>query len=238
MTEKIEIDLREIGRGLVKRAWLIVLCAVLLGAAFLLYTYVAVTPMYKASVTMYVNNNYEAQSDALSSGDLAVALRLVNSYVELVQRDVVLEEVARAVPSYGLSADSLRGMVSANVVKDTEIFTITVVSSDPYMARDVANTIAHIAPNVISAIIPGSRATLIDDAPLPRSPYSPNYATNTLLGVVAGALLATIAILVYMQFDVHVKNEAILESICKAPVLGVIPDFAETIKIPSKKARK
>ena len=79
MTEKLEIDLREIGKGLLKRAWLIVLCAVVLGAAFLFYTIGFVTPMYQASVTLYVNNNYEAQSDALSSGDLAVALRLVNS---------------------------------------------------------------------------------------------------------------------------------------------------------------
>ena len=238
MTEKMEIDLREIGRGLLKRAWIIVLCAVLMGAAFLFYTIGFVTPMYKASVTLYVNYNYSSQSDALSSGDLAVALRLVNSYVELVQCDVVLEQVARALPTRNLTESNLRGMVSAKVVDNTEIFVVTVVSPDPYLSADVANTIAEVAPGVIAKIIPGSRATLIDDAKVPTSHFSPNYAANTILGVIAGALLATVAVLVYMHFDVHVKNEAILESICKVPVLGVIPDFAETIKIPGKKARQ
>ena len=238
MTEKLEIDLREIGRGLLKRAWLIVLCAVVLGAAFLLYTVGFVTPMYKASVTMYVNNNYEAQSDALSSGDLAVALRLVNSYVQIVQRDVVLEKVAAELPGRKLTEGMLRGMVSASVVNDTEIFVVTVESSDPILSAEVANTIARVAPEVISEIIPGSRASLIDDAKVPTTHSSPNYLTNTLLGVVAGAVLATIAILIYMQFDVHVKNEATLESICKVPVLGVIPDFAETIRNPGKKVRR
>lgn len=238
MTDRIEIDLREIGRGLLKRAWLIVLCAVVLGAAFLFYTIGFVTPLYKASVTLYVNNNYESQSEALSSGDLAVALRLVNSYVELVQRDVVLEQVANALPERNLTEGKLRNMVSAKVVDDTEIFVVTVASPDPILSTDVANTIAHIAPEIIAKIIPGSRATLIDDAKVPSTHSSPNYLANTLLGAVAGAAVAVVALLVFMHFDVRIKNEVALEEICKVPVLGVIPDFAETAKLPGKKARK
>lgn len=235
MTEKLEIDLREIGRGLLKRAWLIVLCAVVLGAAFLFYTIGFVTPMYQASVTLYVNNNYEAQSDALSSGDLAVALRLVNSYVEITQRDVVLDKVAEALPDLNLSAGALKGMMDVKVAGETEIYTVTITSPNPYMSADIANTVAKVAPEVIGKIIPGSRATLIDAAKVPTTRSSPNYVTSALLGVVVGTVLATVAILVYMHFDVHVKNEATLESICNAPVLGVIPDFTETIKKPGKK---
>lgn len=238
MTEKIEIDLREIGRGLLKRAWLIVLCAVLLGAAFLFYTIGFVTPLYQASVTLYVNNNYEAQSDALSSSDLAVALRLVNSYVEITQRDVVLDKVAEALPELNLSAGALKGMVSVQVVGETEIYTVTVTSANPHMSADIANTIARVSPEVIGQIIPGSRATLIDAAKVPVARSSPSYTSSAILGAIAGAFLATVAILVYMHFDVHVKNEADLEGICKVPVLGVIPDFAETIKNPGKKVRR
>ena len=133
MTEKMEIDLREIGRGLLKRAWIIVLSAVVLGAVFLFYTIGFVTPMYQASVTLYVNNNYEAQSDALTSGDLAVALRLVNSYVEIIQHDVVLDEVAKALPELKLTSGSLSGMVSASVVGETEIFRVVVTTANPHM---------------------------------------------------------------------------------------------------------
>lgn len=238
MSEKLEFDLREISRGLLKRAWIIVLSAVVLGAAYLFYTISFVTPLYQARVTMYVNNNYETQSDALTSSDLAVALRLVNSYVEIIGHDVVLDEVAAALPNRGLSAGSLSGMVSAQVVGETEIFTVTVTSADPQLSADVANTIARVAPDIIAEIIPGSRATLIDAAKVPGGRCSPSYTSSAIVGMFAGGMLATIAILIYMHFDVHVKNESTLESICKAPVMGVIPDFAETIKRPSKKVRR
>lgn len=240
MTEKIEFDLREIGRGLLKRAWIIVLSAVLLGAAFLVYTIGFVTPMYQANVSLYVNNNYETQSEAMSSSDLAVALRLVNSYVVIVQSDVVLDKVAEApeLADLNLTTDSLKSMVSAQVVEETEIFQITVTSDNPQKSARIANAVAQIAPGVIQEIIGGSAATPLNYAKVPTTRSSPNYVLNALLGVVVGAVLATIAILIHMHFDVHVKTEAMMESICNVPVLGVIPDFAETTRKPTRKGRR
>lgn len=240
MTEKIEIDLREIGRGLLKRAWIIVLCAVVLGAGFLVYTIGFVTPMYQADVTMYVNNNYETQSEALSSNDLAVALRLVNSYVVIVQSDVVLDAVAEApeLADLNLTAAALKGMVSAEVVDETEIFKITVTSDNPHKSARIANAVAQVAPSVIKEIIPGSASTPLNYAKVPTTRSSPNYVLNALLGVVVGAVLATVAILIHMHFDVHVKTETMMENICNVPVLGVIPDFAETTRRPTRKGRR
>lgn len=237
MNETVEIDLREIGMLLLKRAWLIVLCAVLLGGMALGYTVNFVTPMYQATTTLYVNNNteYENSSNKVNSTDLAVALRLVNSYVDIVRREVVMSAVIDKL-QMNISPAALRGMVSAQVQGETEIFSVTVTSPNPQMSADVANAIADVAPGIISGIISGSQAKVIDYARVPSGRSSPNYSTSAMLGALIGAAVAILFIILADRMDVRLKNEEDLEKLCGVPVLGVIPDFADDKK-PAKKER-
>lgn len=238
MNETLEIDLREIGRLLLKRAWLIVLCAVLLGALALGYTANFVTPMYTATTTLYVNNNTEEEleSSKVNSTDLAVALRLVNSYVDIVRREVVMKAVIDKL-QMNVTPAQLRSMVSASVQGETEIFSVTVTTPNPQMSADVANAIADVAPGIISGIISGSRATVIDYAQVPTGRSSPNYSTSAMLGALVGAVLAVLAVILADRMDVRLKNEQDLEKLSGAPVLGVIPDFTEDKKAVKKVRR-
>ena len=241
MTEKVEIDLKEIGRGLLKYAWLIVLCAVLVGAAVLFYTRNFVTPVYQSGVELYVNHKYDPDENTMSSNDYAVALRLVNSYARFVKTDVVLERVLERIPTLEMSTGQLASMISTEVVEDTEVLLVKVRSPHPQMSADIANVIAEEVSNAALEynFAGGSSAACYSKAKPNQAPVSPNYVSSTILGLFVGAMLASVAILVSMCFDVHVKNEKTLEEICKAPVLGVIPDFAEMSKgKPTKKVRR
>lgn len=236
MNETVEIDLREIGSLLWKRAWLIILCAVLIGGMALAYTVNFVTPMYTATTTLYVNNTgYDSDNNKVDSTDLAVALRLVNSYVDIVQREVVMNAVIEKL-QMNISPTALQSMVSAQVQGETEIFSVTVTTPNPQMSADVANAIGELAPGIISGIISGSQAKVIDYARVPSRRSSPNYLTSALLGAVAGALLAVVAIILSDRMDMRLKTEEELEKITEVPVLGVIPDFAEESKA-TRKAR-
>lgn len=239
MQETVEIDLREIFSALLKKAWLIILCAALLGTAMLAYTANFVAPTYNATATFYVNNNTNTESEGggVSSTDLAVALRLVNSYVDIVKRNVVMSAVVEKL-QMNISPSQLSSMVSAQVVGETEIFTVTVTSADPQMSATIANTIAEVAPDIISGIISGSRATVIDYARVPTGRSSPSYTTSALLGAMIGALLAVVFIFIQNRLDVHVKTEEMLSQLCGAPVLGVIPDFADNAGKSRKVRRK
>lgn len=238
MNETIEIDLREIGKTLLKRAWLIVLCAVITSIAFFIYTKSFVTPMYTAKLSFYVSNiTADSTGGGVASGDLAVALRLVNSYIELLEDDVVLDQVSAKLNGQ-VTSRQLRSMISATVVGDTEIFSVTVTSPNPEMSADIANALGEVAPGTIQSITAGGTATPIGKAKVPTARSSPNYMTSAMLGAMIGAVLAALAILVAMHFDVHIKNEETLEKICNAPVLGFIPDFAEVSKNASKAAKK
>lgn len=228
MNETRVIDIKDLAKDILKRAWIIVLCGVLCAAITLVYTRNFVTPTYLASVTMYVNNNAD-NSDTVSSSNLAVALQLVKTYVNIVYSDTVLDKVVDQT-GFNLNADQIRGMMVAQVIDETEMFTVNIISPDPQMSADIVNAIASIAPTEISKIIQGSSAKVVDFAKVPTKQYAPNYTSNTIFGGAIGAALATVVITLFILSNNRVRNEKDLMAICNIPVLGTIPDFTECAK--------
>lgn len=225
MKEPVELDLKEIFESLKKRIWLIVLSAVLAGVLVFSYTALFVTPLYSAQISVYVNNK-TVNSSGISSSDLSVALKLVNTYVHILQDDAVLEDVIEEA-QLKYTPEQIRSMMSAEVVENTEFFRVEIKTSDPQMSARIANAIAKVAPSAISEIIEGSTAKVFSMAKVPTQPSSPNYTLNTIIGIFAGAILAILAIVVGSMLDVRVKGEADLEKICPIPILGMIPDLTE-----------
>lgn len=74
--QEVEIDLMQLFRALIRKAWAIILAAAILGGCAMVYTVIFVTPLYKARTLLYVNNNAVSVGDAklsISSGDLSAA---------------------------------------------------------------------------------------------------------------------------------------------------------------------
>ena len=237
MEETMEINLKEVFKALVKSAWIIILCAILVGGAVLAYTVNFVTPVYKTSVTLYVNNN-TGESKKVGSADLAVALQLVNTYVNIIQSDTVLEKVIDNT-GINLTAKQIRDMLTASSINETEMFEVSITSTNPQLSADIANAIANVAPGEISKIIEGSSAKVIDYARVPTSRAAPSYTVNTVVGAMIGALLSAFVIVLLVCLDARVRSEEDLIKICGVPVLGAIPDFTQVGKnLDIKKAGK
>ena len=229
MTEMIELDLSDLWRVLIKRIWIIVLCTAIAGAAALVYTVGFIEPQYTAKVTMYVNNKSGENTDYVSSGELTAALRLVGTYVNIINSDSVLEKAAND-SGLMMEADQIRSMLSASAVSNTEMFTVSVTCANPQMAADIANAVARVAPDEISKIIEGSSAKIIDYAKVPTRKSSPNNLANVLTGLAIGFLLAVLAVVIIHLADNRVRGERELEQICAVPVLGRIPDLDVEVK--------
>ncbi len=237
MEQNLEINLREVCKVLLKRLWIIALCAILVGGSVLLYTVNFVVPQYQAGVTIYVNNNSSKDNAYITSGDLAVALRLVYTYVNIIESDKVLERVIEET-GLMLTPGQIRGMLSAEPVGETEMFRVTITSPNPRMSADLANAIAAVAPAEIAQIIEGSSAKIIDEAKVPAGRCSPSYTINTIVGGMVGAVLASIVFIMQYLLDVRVKSEEDLRKICDIPVLGVIPNLTDDAKNTGRKARR
>ena len=228
MNKTRELDLRLLVMALVRKLWLIALCAVILAAAAFGYTKYFVTPTYRASVTIYVNNNrlnLEGSSATLTASDLSVAQRLVSTYVITLKSDRVLTKVAQEL-DVKLSAAQIRNMISAEAVDNTEVFKGQITNAAPKLAADIANAIAKVAPDEISEIVVGSSTKIIDYATVPKAPSAPNVMRNTALGAVIGVALAALIAILQELLDLRVREEQDVTRLSEAPILGRIPDFA------------
>lgn len=225
MEETKEIDLRRIGIALLKKSWLIVLCAMILCVAVFVYSKNVITPQYRTNISMYVNNSNTKQNTGISSSDLATSQRLVATYIDVLKSDLVLDQVAQQL-ELNIPASALRGMLLAESPESTEVLTVYVSNADRFLAAKIANAIADVAPGVISKIVVGSSAKVIDRAKVPTAPYSPNNTSNALVGAAAGAVFAVGVIILQVLLDVRIKDEEDLARICSAPVLGHIPAFS------------
>ena len=238
MTENgIEIDLKEFFKILLKKSWIIILCAVLLGTSVLVYTMNFVAPQYQASTTIYINNNSGHTGQSVSSGDLAVALRLVASYANIIKSERVLNKVASKT-GLVLTAPQLQGMVKAEAMGETEMLKVTVTTPNAQMSADIANAIAEVAPSEITEIIEGSSAKIVDYAKVPGSPSSPSYVTSAVLGAAVGAFLVIGVLLLQMVTDARVKSEEDLAKICGIPILGSIPQLTTGPQTTGKNTRR
>ena len=121
-------------------AWLIVLGAMLGGAAALAVSWQTI-PVYQASTALLVN-----QARATSSGPdynaLLTGERLAKTYAELMRKRPTLEAVIASLKLDG-DAEALAKRVTVAPVLDTQLLVLTVEDSDPQRAADIANQIVE-----------------------------------------------------------------------------------------------
>ena len=190
--DEMEIDLLELFRALWKRALAIILVAVIVGTAAFAVTLFFVSPKYKATASMYVNNSsfsFGSTSFSISPSELSASNSLVSTYIFILESRTTLEDV---IAKAGLSYDyeELSGMITTEALSGTAAFTVTVESESPAEAELIANTIAQLLPDRIAEIVDGSSVRIVDYAIIPAHRSSPSYIKNTAIGVLLGGLLA------------------------------------------------
>ena len=117
---------------------------------------------YTATFTMYVRNDVSPSASGELSTDCFPALSLVKTYAQIIKSNRVLDPVAEELNN-GLTASQIREMLSFETVEDTSVLKISVTSNDYQVALDIAKAIANVAPDVISIVLEGSRAMIIDN---------------------------------------------------------------------------
>ena len=233
MTEKnqeVEIDLMQLFQALLRKAWALILAAVIFGGCALGYTSLFVSPTYRARTLMYVNNNSMSLGDtkfSISSGDLAAAQSLVDTYAIILETRSTLDEVKEAA-NLPYSYEQLCAMIDAGSVNGTEIFYIDVTSISPVEAEKIANTIAQILPGKIASIVDGCSARVVDYAVVPASKASPSVAKNAVLGALVGFVLAAGIVVIQELMDDEIQDVNYLLETYDIPVLAVIPDLEKS----------
>ena len=91
-----EIDLFKLVRVLFSKSLVIILIALLVGSLVFAVTYFFITPTYKATASIYVNNSSVSLGSArltISNSELSASNGLVSTYIYILQSRTTLEDV-------------------------------------------------------------------------------------------------------------------------------------------------
>ena len=170
------IDLLELFMGLLAH-WTLIAATAVVGAVLMaLYTFFLVTPMYKATATIYVVSRNDS---VLNFSDLQVGSELTSDYIKVFEMWEVHEKVISNL-DLDYTYTDMASMLSVTNTSDTRMLDITVTNPDPEEAAAIANEYADVGAKYISEKMKTDEPTLMSSARVPENPFSPNKAKNIL----------------------------------------------------------
>ena len=227
------IDLLRIVKFLWHKVIAILLIGIIVAAIVFCYTMFAVVPKYSASIMLYVNNSsisIGGTSVSISASELSAAQSLVDTYIVILKTRTTMENVIDKMEEttgreVNYTPEYILSLVNAEAVNKTEIFKITVTTTDPDEAALIANSIASVMSTRIESIISGTTPVLVEPAVPNDQKVSPNTAKNTLIGFLVGIILGAAFFVFFAIIDDTIRSEDYIIETYEIPVLAKIPNL-------------
>lgn len=222
------IDLIELLGAFIKKIWLVIILTIVGGGIAFGYSFLFIKPLYKSSALMYVNNSDISvgnTSFTISSAQLSAAKSLVDTYSVILESRSVINDVIR-LSGVNYTYEEMASMVEAKAIDNTEVFKITVTSTNAKEAEMLANMYANVLPEKITNIVNGSDVKVVDYAVVASHRSSPSYTKNTAIGALLGFVLAAAIIVIgYLRDDIIHSEDYLATTYPTIPLLTVVPDL-------------
>ena len=226
-----EIDLMEILQVILSK-WIPIVVVGLVAAILTgVVTAFFITKKYLATASLYVYTNPKSsESGAITSAELSAADNLIKTYQTIVKSNTALAVVAERMnqehPEYvdfNVTAARLKNMTSVNVPTGTKLLEIKVVTVNPQLSADIANTFARYVPDEITRITKAGGVEVVDYATVPRTHSSPSLTKNVAIGLLAGLVASAAFFVLRALLDTTIYSAEEIAKVTSCPVIGNIP---------------
>lgn len=211
----------------VRKGWVLIVVLALAGVGAAAAFSIVKKPDYSASAQVFVSTQSSGTVADLAQGS-AFTQQRVKTYADLVNTPIVLLPVASSL-HLQMTSDSLSKLVTADAPLDTSLIYITVTSTDPVEAANIANATSQSLTNVVQQIEststtnePQVKLTRVAEAEVPSAPVSPNVPLNITLGLLVGLAVGIGLAVLRRALDTRVRNEQDVAQIGDAPIVGGI----------------
>lgn len=221
----MEISFKDILRIIKKNLIFILIVSLIFAVCSFFVTKFFIKKTYTSTVKLYVSANYNGSSGNEDLSLYSYTSKLVATYIQMLDTNSFYTSVSKALDEK-YTASELQAMIKFTGVDDTEVFKADVISDSPTAAKSIADAVAKVAPVTISSILKNnSQLKIVDEATIPKNPTSPNVLKNVLLALLAGLVISLAIAFIRDYFDVKIKYNEEMTTLCKVPVLAAIPDF-------------
>lgn len=224
--------------GILRRRWILVVAATLVGGVLGAMVYLLTPTTYTATVTLYVYSQTGTTPDDAYQGSLASEMR-VSSYTDLVSGDRVTEDVVSRLRLPDAPGE-LAGRINASSAADSALIDVAVTDRDAASAARTGNAVAESFIAVVNDLerpsAPGTAQQVlvraVKPASVPVAPASPGLPLTLAVGALLGLCVGAITAVVLSSLDKSVRDVARLARTTKAPALGTIYHDPKLVKAP------
>ncbi len=219
------LHVSEVVNTVLKKMWLILLCAVLFGAAGAGYAYFTAdnTPMYSTSNKLYITGT---TSVVPSGTSFSLGQSVIAYYVELMNSRPVLEEVINNL-GLNMTTSELAGCISTQNIQGTCLLKVTVVFPDAEWAKIVLDELTVDTAAYALEILGCSPPTVYEEAIVPTRPYNIDNSGMIkfgALGAIGGAAIAGFLVLFFFFINTRFVNPNRVIDRLGIENLGVVPN--------------
>ena len=182
-------------------------------ASFSIFTY---RPEYTTTATMAVTAR-GSQSGTYSS--LTTAMNMAEVFSEVFQSDTLKEKIKA-----DLEVDNLDYQISASVISETNLMTLTVTSNTPKMTYQIMQSALDNYTSVSDYLFSNASLQMVQDASVPMSASNPlNYSRIQKLGTLASGVVMIGIIALLSIFRQTVKRSKQAKYQLDGRVIATIP---------------
>ena len=210
------IDIRSICEDIRKNIWVILLAVI---AAFFgttgIYT-LRYAPEYTSSATLAVTmrgNNGSAYSSLYMTKDMS------GIFKEVFESEALRNKIADSI-----GADSVNGKISIELVSETNLMTLSVVSDSPKNAYLIIEAALENYETVSDYLFSNAKLDVLKAPSLPSAPSNPmNISKMRKLGMLIAAVLTSGLIVLFSYLRPTVKSQKNAKHQLDGKIIGVIP---------------
>lgn len=223
--DEVVIDLgvllSDMWRGLKKYwGWIAVIIALCIAASYL-FTKFTYKPLYRsqASFTLSTNANANYEDTYNNDYNASTAAQLANTFPYIINssalQDIIKED---------LHTDSIDAQISAQAVQNSNLFNLTVTSSDPQWSYDVLVSVMENYPKIAQYVIGDTALNVISPPVLPAGPINGlSYMKNAVMGGVLGLIAGAGILLIYALRRKTIRKEEEVEEVLNLKCMTALP---------------
>lgn len=223
------ISLKELFDTLKKRVSLIISITLVAMIVSAVVSYFIITPEYKSSTQILVNQAKDDSTAALNSGEVQANVQLISTYSVILKSAAILNNVKEEL-NLDMTVSTLNNKITVESAQNSQVMTVSVIDSDPAVALQIANKTAEVFEKEIKNIMSIDNVTVLPLAEDQenQAPVSPNPPLNIAIAAIVGLMIGIGLAFLLEYLDNTLKTEQDIEKLLDLPVLGAITTIDES----------
>ncbi|WP_361344497.1 Wzz/FepE/Etk N-terminal domain-containing protein, partial [Streptomyces sp. NPDC021562] len=199
-----------------------------------LVSYFLLTPEYKSSTQILVNQTKEDES-VYNYNEVQTNVQLINTYSVIIKSASILNNV-RSDLNLDISLSDLNKKITVESAQNSQIMTVSVIDPDPSVALQIANKTAEVFENEIKDLMQVDNVSILPlaDDQENQAPISPNPTLNIAIAAIIGLFIGIGLAYLLEYLDNTVKTEQDIEKLLNLPVLGAITIIDQNFEAKAK----